>query len=203
MTESSRTRSRAQDWERPELEGEGVIDIDRLSADVEIASDTRMLVGRWAVFFALVAIVSSLFHFYTAGFRPLPAMEQRPIHIAFMLFLCFLVYPATKGGRLSQPSALDLMLAFGGAITSGYVAWTYDAIVARGGFPTDLDIWFGTAFCLIVLEAARRTMGWFLVVLAAMALSTGAGIRWGVSSMVTPPPDDPGMEMMVDSGEGA
>lgn len=158
---------RQGDWERPSLPGVGVIDIDAISEQAEVSSGTRVLMGRWALLFAVVAIASSLFHFYTAGFRPLPAMEQRPIHMAFMLFLCFLLYPARKGRAATAPTVVDVFLAVIGAVTSAYLAWNYDAIVARGGYPTNLELIFGCVFALVVLEAARRTMGWFLVILSA------------------------------------
>ena len=161
---------RSQEWSRPELDGDGVIDLDSLQSEVQVHSTTRGLSGNWLTLFTIVAIVSSLFHFYTAGYRPLPAMEQRPIHLAFMLFLGFLIYPATKRGLSGNPTLVDFALALAGAGTAGYLAWNYLDIVMRGGFPTQTDIVMGTIFCLVVLEAARRTMGMFLVVLSAVFL---------------------------------
>ncbi|GHC35865.1 TRAP transporter permease [Aidingimonas halophila] len=168
--ESRRQHDSDAQWERPDLEGEGVIDVDALSSQSEVKSDTRSLAGWWATLFAMVAVASSLFHFYTAGYRPLPAMEQRPIHLAFMLFLCFLIYPATRAGADRRPSLIDVALAITGAITSYYLAFYYQDIVMRGGFPTQTDIIVGTIFCLVILEAARRTMGMFLVVLSLVFL---------------------------------
>ncbi len=98
------------EWQRPELSGDGVIDIDKVSAESDTSSDTRKLVGRWASLFSVVAVISSLFHFYTAGYRPLPALEQRPIHIAFMLFLCFLVYPMRRGKPAGPPPTTQARL---------------------------------------------------------------------------------------------
>lgn len=165
-----RRREREPEWERPELEGEGVIDVDALSSRTEVKSDTRSLTGWWAILFSIVAVVSSLFHFYTGGYQPLPAMEQRPIHLAFMLFLCFLIYPATKAGVDRRPSSFDVALALIGALSSYYLAFHYQDIVMRGGYPTQTDIIVGTIFCTVVLEAARRTMGMFLVVLSLVFL---------------------------------
>ena len=160
----------SSEWERPELEGEGVIDVEKLGAKAESLGDVRVLQGWWVWLFAGVAAASSLFHFYTAGYRPLPAMEQRPIHMAFMLFLCFLIYPMMKRQRDRQPTVIDLALALTGAFSAYYLAFSYTAIVMRGGYPTQTDIVVGTVFCLVVLEAARRVMGLFLVVLAFIFL---------------------------------
>ncbi len=161
-------KGREAEWQRPDLGGTGIIDVTAISAKAEMHGDTRRLAGWWATLFAVVGIASSLFHFYTAGYRPLPAMEQRPVHIALMLFLCFLLYPATKAGRDRQPSLFDLALSIIGGATSFYVAYNYHDIVMRGGYPTQADIIVGTIFCVCVLEAARRTMGMFLIVLAAV-----------------------------------
>jgi len=167
---SASRKSRSVEWERPEIEGEGVIDVDALSAQSEVKSDTRKLGSRWAIVFSLVAVASSLFHFYTGGYQPLPAMEQRPIHLAFMLFLGFLIYPGRKSDTRENPGHLDVVLALLGGISSYYLAYNYIDIVMRGGYPTTADIVAGTTFCLVVLEAARRTMGMFLVVLSAIFL---------------------------------
>ena len=34
-----------------------------------------------------------LFHIYTAGVRPLPAVQQRTIHLSFALAITFLMFP--------------------------------------------------------------------------------------------------------------
>ena len=155
-------------WERPDISGEGAIDINKVSAESDTSSDTRKLFGHWALIVSIIAIVSSLFHFYTAGYRPLPALEQRPIHIAFMLLLCFLIYPARRGKPEGQPSVIDLTLGLAGAATACYLAYNFEAIAIRGGYSTTIDIAVGTLFCVILLEASRRTMGYFMIVLAAV-----------------------------------
>lgn len=156
------------EWQRPELSGDGVIDIDKVSAESDTSSDTRKLVGRWASLFSVVAVISSLFHFYTAGYRPLPALEQRPIHIAFMLFLCFLVYPMRRGKPAGPPPIADVLIGLVGAVSACYLAYNFETIVMRGGYATTTDIVVGTVFCAVLIEASRRTMGYFLLVLAAV-----------------------------------
>ncbi|MEM6762190.1 MAG: TRAP transporter permease, partial [Pseudomonadota bacterium] len=146
--------------------GDGVIDLDTLHSAKEPQSDTRTLTGLWAKVFIVVAVISSLFHLYTGGYRPLPAMEQRPVHLAFILFLGFLIYPTIRGRNQGNPNLFDVALAIAGAVSAGYLAWNYLNIVMRGGFPTTTDIVMGTIFCLVILEAARRTIGLFLVILS-------------------------------------
>lgn len=168
---SEKAQEGVGEWQRPELEGEGVIDIDALQVQSEVPSTTRQLTGYWVFIFAAVAVLASLFHLYTAGYRPLPAMEQRPIHMASMLFLGFLIYPAAKSRLAGNPGITDVILALVGAGSAYYLAYNYLDIVMRGGYPTQSDIVVGTVFCLVVLEAARRTIGMFLVVLSAVFLA--------------------------------
>ena len=44
---------------------------------------------------AVVGISLSLFQLYAAGIQPLGLFFQRPIHLGFILVLCFLIYPVT------------------------------------------------------------------------------------------------------------
>jgi TRAP-type uncharacterized transport system fused permease subunit len=126
---AGRSRRESAEWRRPELAGDGEIDVNAISAKAEIRGETRNPAGIWVPIIRVVGIASSLFHFYTAGYRPLPALEQRPIHLAVMLFLCFLLYPATARGRDRQPSPLDLALGLLGAASSVYLAAIYEDFV--------------------------------------------------------------------------
>ncbi len=65
---------------------------------------------------------------------------------------------------------VDIALAVLGASISVYIFLSYEEIVGRAGMPTTLDSIFGLAAILLVMEAARRTIGWDLPVLAALCL---------------------------------
>ena len=47
-------------------------------------------------------------------------------------------------------------------VALGYTLVTFDEFVRRAAQPNDLDILFGVATILLVLEATRRTVGWIL-----------------------------------------
>ena len=64
----------------------------------------------------------------------------------------------------------DIALAILGAAISAYIFFSYENIVARAGMPITLDLVFGLLAILLVMEAARRTMGWDLPVLAILCL---------------------------------
>ncbi len=152
--------------------GEGIIDIAKLSKDHEVNSTTRHLKGTWTIILTIITVTSSLFHFYTAGYRPLPAMQQRPIHIAFMFLITFLLYPFSKKSRLDKnPGIIDILLAVAGAGTCFYLAYFYETIAIRGGYAIDTDIYMGILFCIILVEAGRRVIGPVLLILAAVFIS--------------------------------
>lgn len=141
-----------------------VIDIEKLSEKSELVSSMRILKGYWAYFVLAVSVISSLFHLYTGGYRPLPAMQQRPIHLAFILFLTFMLYPvSSKSNKDRNPGILDLILGIIAVWTTLYLAYHYRTIAIRGGYAINYDIFVGTIFCLIIMEAARRTMGFTIL----------------------------------------
>ena len=53
------------------------------------------LTGWLGVFVVAVAFVMSAFHLYTA-YAIVPTQTLRPLHVGFVLFLCFLVFPLHK-----------------------------------------------------------------------------------------------------------
>ncbi|MDP6788435.1 MAG: TRAP transporter permease [Rhodospirillales bacterium] len=148
--------------------GSGIIDFDKLGEQQAPARLTRAITGRWAQLVLVVCTVSSLFHLYTGGYQVLPAMQQRPIHLAFMLFLTFLLYPPTRKGRDQSIGWPDFIVATVAAVSSAYVAYNYEAIVRRHGVAEDYELYLGTLFCLFIFEACRRTIGSLLAALAAV-----------------------------------
>src|SRR3569832_1276665 len=54
--------------------------------------------GALAVFVTLVAVAMSVFHLYAAAWI-VPTQDLRYVHVAFVLFLCFLVFPVAQKYR--------------------------------------------------------------------------------------------------------
>lgn len=115
----------------------------------------------------VLAVVSSIFHLYTAYVGALPALQQRSIHLGFMLTLAFLLYPARRGGKLT---VWDAVLALLGSATAGYILWDYHALALRFVQPNTLDIIMAGVAVLLVLEASRRVAGKEITILAIVFL---------------------------------
>lgn len=136
----------------------------------QLMTKTRSFSGVLAVLVSVIAVAASLFHLYTAQFGLFFALTQRNIHWMFMSVLIFLLYPATKKAardRLPWYDAVLALLALAGGL---YILIDMQNIVNRAGAPTRLDIILGIVMVLLVLEAARRTVGWALPAVAITAL---------------------------------
>jgi TRAP transporter 4TM/12TM fusion protein len=118
------------------------------------------LKGWLGAFVVTVAVVMSLFHLYTAYAIVRPEY-LRSIHLAFVLFLSFLIFPVAKRFR-HRVMWWDWLLALAGVATTVYLIAGGDDFFDRSILPNDWDIAFGIALVLLILEAMRRTTGWIL-----------------------------------------
>ena len=116
--------------------------------------------GWLAAFITTVAVVMSLFHLYTAYAIVRPE-HLRATHLAFVLFLSFLIFPVAKRFR-HRVMWWDWLLAIAGVATTVYLIAGGDDFFDRSILPNDWDIVFGVALVLLILEAMRRTTGWIL-----------------------------------------
>jgi TRAP transporter 4TM/12TM fusion protein len=118
------------------------------------------LVGWAAGLVATVAVAMSLFHLYTAYAIVRPE-HLRAIHVAFVLFLTFLIFPVARRFR-HRIMWWDWLLAAAGVATTVYLIAGGDDFFDRSIVPNDWDIVFGVGLMLLILEAMRRTSGWIL-----------------------------------------
>jgi len=119
----------------------------------------------------VVALALSLFQLYAAGVQPLGLFYQRPIHLGFVLVLCFLIYPVT-GMHRTRPLwswLIDGPLILCGILVGFWVPWNIDTI-ANAIFPRQIDVAVGIVTTLVVLEAARRAVGGVMTGIAAVFL---------------------------------
>src|SRR5436190_12368250 len=118
------------------------------------------LAGWIAAFVTLVAIGMSIFHLYTAYAIVRPE-HLRAIHVAFVLFLSFMVFPVARRYR-HRIMWWDWVLALAGIATTVYLIAGGDDFFDRSILPNNWDIAFGVVLILLILEAMRRTTGWIL-----------------------------------------
>ena len=141
---------------------------------------TRRLGGRAEVFVAAVAIGMSAYHLY-AAYAIVPAHILRATHLGFVLFLLYLLVPATKRQR-DRIRWHDAALALLGVAPIAYLLVDFDDFIERAVTPTRLDLFFGACLVLLVLEGVRRTSG------AGLALVVVAFIAYAFAGPWLPPP---------------
>ena len=134
--------------------------------------------GRLGRAVLVVAALAALFHLYGAGIAPFTALVQRPVHLALMGALAFMgvgvrALPRSKWGW-------GFNFAFGTALVlcALYLVSQNEALVARSGSPTQLDLVAGAVVVVGVLLLALRATGWGLVVVAIGALGYALAGPW-------------------------
>jgi hypothetical protein len=117
--------------------------------------------GWLAGFIVAVTVVMSLFHLYTAYAIVRPE-HLRAIHLAFVLFLVFLIFPVAKRFR-HRVMWWDWLLAAAGVATTVYLIAGGDEFFDRSIVPERLGHRLRRgAHPACILEAMRRTTGWIL-----------------------------------------
>src|SRR5215207_8314110 len=119
--------------------------------------------GWLGAFVRLLAFVMSAFHLYTA-YAIVPTQTLRPIHVAFVLALCFLVFPVAKRFR-HRIMWWDWLAAALAVAIVVYAVQGGDDFTDRNTSPYPWDIAFGIGLIVLVLEAMRRTSGWIMPVI--------------------------------------
>lgn len=121
------------------------------------------------------AVLMTLCHLYFAlsgfAFGGIVAMKQRSIHLAFVIFLCFIFYPFSKKTDKNKLPVLDLILGVLGFFASSYIAFYFEDLILRIGDPTTLDLVAGITLFILIIESSRRTISPVLPALTLVFVS--------------------------------
>src|SRR5512145_91253 len=117
-------------------------------------------VGGWAA-------AAALFHIWTAYAGAWEPREMRAVHLLFLIPLAFVLFPARPRSPKDRVTPLDWAWVLVGAVPCLYVLANAQALTERweGVHPvTTGQVVLGTLMVLAVLEASRRSVGfWFFV----------------------------------------
>jgi len=157
-------RGRAVEEKRKTESEEEIISEDALKkAEKYIEEEegpSRRLSGKTDLFVTAVAVGMSLFHLYSAAGIVMTQI-LRGIHVMFVLFLTFLVFPSMKGLK-NRILWIDVLLSLLGIAVVAYMLVDFENFIYRSVVPTFWDQFFGIILILLVLEATRRTSGWIM-----------------------------------------
>ncbi|MGM0901737.1 MAG: TRAP transporter permease [Bacillota bacterium] len=138
-----------------------------LSTEMEIVEKVdsefrvRTYIGKVAKLLTAIAVIWSIFQIFAAGSGVFDAITLRAWHMMFLLVVTFLLYPATKNGKrtLKFPPIFDVICILLSIASTGYLLYSYQTIVLRGGYLLLPDYIFGAIGILMIFEAARRVVG--------------------------------------------
>src|SRR5467141_1532835 len=144
--------------DQPAIDAEALRKAEQFIEAEEGASNK--LRGALGIFVSATAVVMSLFHLYTA-YAIVPTQVLRPVHVGFVLFLSYLLFPASKRYR-HRIMWWDWAAAFAAVAVIAYILQGGDDIWDRNTSPDNWDIIFGIALILLILEGMRRASGWVM-----------------------------------------
>jgi len=159
--------------------------------EFESEAKTRTLTGWWSRFATSLSVATTLFALYYAAAGaeiPFTSIVLVPtlsvfgetittkqiyemLFLAAVLTLTFILYPAHRRFLKTVSPILDLIPAIASVAIALYVLLNFEQVIYRANSPTPTDFVFGVIAIVVVLEAARRTIGWHLPVLGLIAIA--------------------------------
>ena len=134
----------------------------------------RSLTGLSGIAVATFLIGASLFHLWLSSIGILDARLMRALHLAFLLPVVFILFPAWKEkSPLHRPSWLDLLLTILALIVTLYIAVEYERLDNRLELVNKVrfeEVILGTIATLLLLEATRRVVGLGMAVVFVAAV---------------------------------
>jgi TRAP transporter 4TM/12TM fusion protein len=186
-------RSEESNIPDPRLASQGAISSEALRKAEEFIEReegaANRLTGLAGIIVTAIAVLCTLFHLYAAAagawpFKDFPIIatqELRYTHVAFVLVLAFLLFPAAVRFRNSI-HWWDVIAALAAVGILVYATMGGDEFTDRATLPTPLDIALGVVFIVLLIEATRRTIGWIVPAVAV------AFIAYALYGPYLPPP---------------
>jgi len=121
------------------------------------------------------AMAWSLFQMWIAS--PLPFAfgvfvlndtQSRSIHLAFAMFLGYLLFPPLASSPRTRIPVQDWVLALVAAFCGAYLYLFYAELAARPGQPTAFDLAVALTGVVLLLEVTRRVVGLPMTIMAAI-----------------------------------
>lgn len=146
-------------------------DKDEVPSDVaqRTQRDLHGVIGRIT---QVLAFAFAAYYMLSGIFGAGSPQFHRGLFVGGTVVLVFLLYHAIGGrsGRQHHVPLYDILLALLAAVVFGYFITQFEAMAGRSGAPNTLDTMMGLLAVVLVFEAARRTTGWMLASIAAIAI---------------------------------
>jgi TRAP transporter 4TM/12TM fusion protein len=131
--------------------------------------------GRAVLWFAAGV---SILHLYAAaagappfyGTPIIATYTLRPLHVGLVLALIYVLFPMRRALR-NRVTPLDWLCAATSLAIIGYIIYQGPEFGDRAIDPDPLDFYVGVALIVLLLEAARRSAGWIMPVVAVIFMA--------------------------------
>lgn len=141
---------------------------------------TRSVTPGFAQILRYVALTFAVYHYLTAGFALPPDYWHMGWHLSGLFILTYAFYPIVKtrtafdlktgAFRLGGVPYFDVLLMILGVLSALYLGFAWrgvswlgvEEMTFRMGNPNGWDLLFGCILIVLVLDIARRTLGWIL-----------------------------------------
>ena len=154
-------------------------DLDKAQRLVDEAEGDIRKIDNWTKWLIpSIAAAWSIFQLSLATFLLLNSTIVRSIHFAFAILLVYLSHPFFKKQKKNRIlnyfasrdriTVFDMILAAVAAVAALYIAFDYVGISTRQGSPLPRDLIVGFTVIILLLEAARRSLGPALSIIASV-----------------------------------
>lgn len=149
----------------------GKTEVEQVLEKYDRESSCRVTGGYWKKAISFALILFSLFQLYST-WHILPSTHMRPIHLGIVLFLVYLLYPASRKMRRDRVPWYDVVLAVVSLGVYLYPVICFEDIAGQFGF-TWYQIAIGLAGIVLLLEGCRRVVGAPIVIISLCFVSVG------------------------------
>lgn len=115
----------------------------------------------------LVSIAFVIFQLYATLSGKITAQLLRATHLAFVEFLAFILFPASKKMSKNTLPLYDVIFAFISSSCWLYILINFESLIRRSGNNTFLDVAIGIVGILFLLESCRRIVGLPILIIAS------------------------------------
>ena len=128
----------------------------------------RKLTGFWYTVTVVMSVALIAFQLYTAGFGVLPDIQQRSVHLFFVMAMIFILKPVKKGVSMNKVPWYDIVLTVLSLLSTGFMILNYEKLLWDPiQWLNIADKVFSVVLTLLIIEASRRCVGWTFPILAA------------------------------------
>ncbi len=140
-------------------------EINSIMSKYDRESAYRTLVGYRGVILSIILVVFSCLQLYSTWFV-IPSTHMRPLHLAFVMLVAYLLYPATRKGKKDTLPWYDVLLALIACGVCLYPVVFFQKLASQNSLVL-MEYIIGGIGIVLLMEACRRVVGIPIVIIAS------------------------------------